>query len=77
MILPQLNFAGIMSTKSVESVVEETNNLHKAVFELNPKVSEPFMALAFIALPVIPHLKITDHGIVDVDKFELVNVELE
>ncbi|MHA1198438.1 MAG: adenine deaminase [Candidatus Heimdallarchaeaceae archaeon] len=73
----QLSFAGIMSIKSLEVVVEETKALHKAVFELNPKVSEPFMALAFIALPVIPHLKITDFGLVDVDNFELVNVELE
>jgi adenine deaminase len=34
---------------------------------------EPFLQMAFLALPVIPHLKITDKGLVDVDKFELVN----
>jgi adenine deaminase len=32
---------------------------------------EPFLQLAFLPLPVIPHLKITDRGMVDVDKFEL------
>ncbi|MCE7742951.1 MAG: adenine deaminase [Candidatus Heimdallarchaeota archaeon] len=73
----QLSFAGIMSIKPLEVVVEETKALRDAVFELDPKVSEPFMALAFIALPVIPHLKITDFGLVDADNFELVSVELE
>ncbi len=71
----QLNFAGIMSTKPLEQVVEETKTLHNALEQLNPRVSEPFMALAFIALPVIPHLKITDFGLIDADKFEIVEVE--
>ena len=72
----QLSFAGIMSVKSLDEVVDETRALHNAVALLGPKVSEPFMALAFIALPVIPHLKITDYGIVDVDSFSIVDVEL-
>ena len=33
---------------------------------------EPFLQLAFLPLPVIPHLKITDKGLVDVDRFELI-----
>jgi adenine deaminase len=72
----QLNFAGIMSTKPLNDVVEETRKLHQAVGELEPRVSEPFMGLAFIALPVIPHLKITDYGLVDVDSFNIVDVEI-
>lgn len=72
----QLEFAGIMSTKPLDTVIDEMKELHKAVFQMKPKVSEPFMALAFIALPVIPHLKITDHGLIDVDEFKVVNVEL-
>ena len=72
----QLEFAGIMSTKPLDTVIDEMKELHKAVFQMKPKVSEPFMALAFIALPVIPHLKITDHGLIDVDEFKVGNVEL-
>ena len=34
-------------------------------------LEEPFLQLAFLCLPVIPHLKITDHGMVDVDRFEV------
>ncbi|MCG3219796.1 MAG: adenine deaminase, partial [Candidatus Heimdallarchaeota archaeon] len=71
-ILP-LEFAGIMSTKNVEEVVQLNKELNTALNNLNPTVSESFMALAFLALPVIPHLKITDHGLIDVDAFEKVN----
>ena len=71
-ILP-LEFAGIMSTKNVEEVVRLNKRLNEALNTLNPQISEPFMALAFLALPVIPHLKITDHGLIDVDTFEKVD----
>jgi adenine deaminase len=36
-------------------------------------LDEPFVQLAFLALPVIPHLKITDRGLVDVDRFALID----
>jgi adenine deaminase len=39
---------------------------------LGATLTDPFMALGFIALPVIPKLKITDRGLVDVERFELV-----
>ena len=35
-------------------------------------MTEPFLQLAFLPLPVIPHLKLTDLGLVDVDRFELI-----
>ena len=35
-------------------------------------LAEPFLQLAFLPLPVIPHLKLTDKGLVDVDRFELI-----
>ncbi|HIQ37758.1 MAG TPA: hypothetical protein EYH36_07160, partial [Desulfocapsa sulfexigens] len=38
------------------------------------QVSDPFMLMSFLALPVIPHLKITDLGLVDVDQFSLVSL---
>ena len=69
-----LEFAGIMSTLSFEEVVHKTQQLHESVEDLGTTISEPFMALAFISLPVIPHLKITDHGLVDVDSMKKVSV---
>ncbi|NPD87655.1 MAG: adenine deaminase [Asgard group archaeon] len=75
-ILP-LKFAGIMSTGKIEDVVRLNKELNNALNTLNPAISESFMALAFLALPVIPHLKITDHGLIDVDAFEKVNPIIE
>ena len=46
-----------------------------AVHALGSEVASPFQSLAFLALSVIPSLKITDHGLVDVDRFELVPLE--
>jgi len=46
--------------------------LRAAVAAMGTTLHEPFLQMAFLALPVIPHLKITDKGLVDVDKFELV-----
>ena len=45
--------------------------LREAARTLGTTLEEPFLQLAFLALPVIPHLKITDHGMVDVDRFEV------
>ena len=42
-----------------------------AARSLGTTLEEPFLQLAFLALPVIPHLKLTDRGLVDVDRFEL------
>ncbi len=46
--------------------------LRAAVQGMGCQLSEPFLHLAFLPLPVIPHLKITDFGLVDVDRFALV-----
>ena len=73
-VLLPLEFAGIMSTLSLEETVEKHRELQSALEEINVQLSEPFMALAFIALPVIPHLKITDLGLVDVDQFKMVEL---
>jgi adenine deaminase len=75
--LLELNFAGIMSSKKYEELVTEQKLLHEAVKELESNLTEPFMGLAFVALPVISHLKLTDHGLVDVDEFKLVNPIIE
>ncbi|MCK5141025.1 MAG: adenine deaminase, partial [Candidatus Heimdallarchaeota archaeon] len=75
-VLP-LEFAGIMSVKTYEEVIVDFKRLDEALEKLTPKISDPFMALAFVALPVIPHLKLTDQGLVDVDKFALTDVITE
>ncbi len=67
-----LPVAGLMSLKSFEEVHQELIALRAAAKSLGVVLEEPFLQLAFLALPVIPHLKITDHGMVDVDRFEVI-----
>lgn len=66
-----LPVAGLMSLDPYEAVHAQLVSLRKAAKSLGVVLEEPFLQLAFIALPVIPHLKITDHGMVDVDRFEV------
>ncbi|PWL18656.1 adenine deaminase [Falsochrobactrum shanghaiense] len=67
-----LPIAGLMSIEPYEIVREQLRGLRHAAEELGSVLEEPFLQLAFVALPVIPHLKITDRGLVDVDRFEFV-----
>jgi adenine deaminase len=68
-----LPLAGLMSDLPFEAVEGRLRGLRRAVRELmGCPLEEPFLQLAFLPLPVIPHLKITDRGLVDVDRFELV-----
>ena len=66
-----LPLAGLMSLEPFETVRDRLIDLRAAATSLGVTLEEPFLQLAFLALPVIPHLKITDHGMVDVDRFEL------
>lgn len=66
-----LPVAGLMSLEPFEAVEAALRKLRAAAKELGVVLEEPFLQLAFLALPVIPHLKITDHGMVDVDRFEV------
>ena len=68
-----LPFAGLMSLAPFETVRRDLYSLRAAVQAVGCQLAEPFLHLAFLALPVIPHLKITDFGLVDVDRFELVH----
>ncbi|MCR4265132.1 adenine deaminase [Nitratireductor sp. ZSWI3] len=68
-----LPIAGLMSLKPFEAVQADLVALRAAARGLGVTLEEPFLQLAFLALPVIPHLKITDHGMVDVDRFEVVS----
>lgn len=66
-----LPVAGLMSLQSFETVHHDLVALRAAAKSLGVVLEEPFLQLAFLCLPVIPHLKITDHGMVDVDRFEV------
>jgi len=74
-ILP-LKIAGLMSTETSSDVVKKIRNINQELKKLQPALSEPFMALAFVALPVIPHLKITDKGLVNVDTFSFIELKV-
>lgn len=67
-----LPVAGLMSLLPFEEVRHGLVALRSAARGLGVTLDEPFLQLAFLALPVIPHLKITDHGMVDVDRFEVI-----
>jgi adenine deaminase len=67
-----LPVAGLMSLGSFEEVHASLADLRRAAASLGVVLHEPFLQLAFLALPVIPALKITDRGMVDVTKFEII-----
>jgi adenine deaminase len=69
-----LPLAGLMSLASFEEVRASLTRLREAARSLGVVLAEPFLQVAFLPLPVIPHLKITDRGLVDVDRFELIQV---
>ena len=68
-----LPVAGLMSVAPFEEVRASLEELRAAAISLGVVLNEPFLQLAFLALPVIPSLKITDRGMVDVTKFELIS----
>lgn len=72
-----LPIAGLMSDQPIERVREELDHLNAAARSLGTNLHAPFMALSFLALPVIPDLKLTDKGLVDVDKFDFVSVMVD
>ena len=67
-----LPVAGLMSLLTFEEVRAALVDLRAAARSLGVTLEEPFLQLAFLALPVIPMLKITDRGLVDVAKFEII-----
>ncbi len=68
-----LPVAGLMSLESFEVVRDRLIDLRAAAKSLGVGLQEPFLQLAFLALPVIPALKITDRGLVDVTRFEIIS----
>lgn len=69
-----LPIAGLMSDQPIETVRRCIDDLLKAAHELGSPLHDPFMAMSFMALEVIPSLKLTDIGLVDVDQFKRVEL---
>lgn len=72
-----LPIAGLMSDQPIETVRRQMDDLLRAAHQLGSPLHDPFMAMSFLALPVIPSLKITDKGLVDVDRFQIVSLFLD
>ena len=67
-----LPVAGLMSDRPLMEVNERLQSMEKRLRSMGVTMEAPFMTLSFLALSVIPELKITDRGLVDVGRFELV-----
>lgn len=70
-----LPVAGLLSDAPLADVIAQSAATNAAAHELGWTGATPFLTMAFLALSVIPSLKITDRGLVDVDRFELVPLE--
>jgi adenine deaminase len=69
-----LPVAGLMSDAPAEEVVAASRALGEAAAALGCTLEAPFHSLGFLALSVIPELKITDHGLIDVETFSIVGL---
>ncbi len=69
-----LPVAGLLSDEPMETVVSKLEGLEKAAAQLGSKLPSPFSTLSFMALPVIPELRLTDKGLVDVIQFDFIEI---
>ncbi|MCD6592749.1 adenine deaminase [Candidatus Bathyarchaeota archaeon] len=72
-----LPIGGIMSNKGIKFVAERMKALNESAMEMGCSLKSPFMTLSFMALPVIPKLKITDMGLVDVESMRITALLVE
>jgi len=70
----ELPIAGLMTDDKIENVALEYERLQRVAAELGSKITNPFLQLSFLALPVIPELKLSDKGLVDVRAFRIVSL---
>lgn len=70
-----LPFGGLMTSEAPHFVEKKLVELRKASSEIGCKLPEPFLQLAFLCLPVIPSLKLTDRGLIDVEQFKIIDVK--
>ena len=71
-----LPIAGIMTAEPGEKITENITILKREFKRLGVVLEEPFLQMAFLALPVIPNLKITDKGLVDVSQFKFTELRV-
>ena len=69
-----LPLGGLMTEKPTPEIIRSLENLRAASRSTGCELEEPFLQLAFLSLPVIPSLKLTDRGLVDVEKFDFIGV---
>lgn len=69
-----LPIAGLISEQSIARVKAKLDDLHRAASKLGCKVKDPLTALSFLSLAVVPALKLTDRGLVDVEKFRTIGL---
>ena len=69
-----LPIAGLISDQPLDKVLEKLKILGQALKELGCKIENPFGILSFLSLPVIPELRLTNKGLVDVAKFKIVDL---
>jgi len=67
-----LPIAGLLSDEPLEVVVNKLEKLEQLAKDLGTILASPFATLSFLALPVIPELRLTDLGLVDVNAFKLI-----
>ncbi|KAF5417965.1 MAG: Adenine deaminase [Candidatus Methanophagaceae archaeon] len=72
----ELPIAGLMSDKGLDYVIMKQKALEAKIAEMGCKLQAPTITMSFLALPVIPKLKITDRGLVDVEKRKVVGIFL-
>jgi len=64
----------LISEEPLKEVIEKLKKLDKIAEELGCRIDHPFGTLSFLSLPVIPELRLTDKGLVDVAKFKIVDL---
>ena len=69
-------FGGLLSDQPAEEVAAAARGLADAAGRMGVTLPSPFMAMSFLALSVVPELKLTDRGLVDVNRFELVPIQV-
>jgi len=68
-----LPIAGLLSDEPLETVVGKLEKLEQLAKDLGTTLASPFATLSFLALPVIPELRLTDLGLVDVNEFKVIS----
>ncbi len=72
-----LPIGGLMSNQNARTIAKALSDMDQAIHQIGVQLPSPFMMLSFLALSVIPHLKLTDKGLVDVDRFTIVPLTLD